>query len=469
MSFQAELGAAAQGLARLALHGTSTLTDAELDVALYARATVIDVARRMCRDVTGIAPTLLEPRIADLEAHPVQALYRALRTHQPIPADTAPSDVLTINPPNPAGRLWKDVARHSLQAHHLWQTGTLGRTAPDVAWAAIGDVAALAGVVAELDSELAVAAGALPGRARHADKLAKAVTSGLRTAAREVAVLADSGPLAVAGPEPRPAPRREVVPVLSTEHAIRAQEQLSSLLRSATHLRPERVALITLGHQRTFAAVEESWRQTGASVDPDLLSAVHHHLGLLTEATGRRWRAASLDGGDPYPLHQAHLLRQELQAGRPILRGLLADATLTGRLVGALADTSAALAETTDAHLQRHAWLRPIADDGGLVWASAKSWDDVPPATQALRAAGVHAAVLRGSTVSQSEAYERLVGSPAPGHTPVAPRQARGARHTLAPAPHVPLLPQTTAGRPVRPGIPPRPAAATYVTRRTRR
>jgi len=469
MSFQAELGAAAQGLARLALHGTSTLTDAELDLALYARTTVIDVARRMCRDVTGIAPTLLEPRIADLEAHPVQALYRALRTHQPIPAVTAPSDVLAIDPPNPAGRLWKDVARHSLQAHHLWQTGTLGRPAPDVAWAAIGDVAALAGVVAELDSELAVAASALPGRARHAEKLAKAVTSGLRTAAREVAVLADSGPLAAAGPEPRPAPRREVVPVLSTEHAIRAQEQLSSLLRSATHLRPERVALITLGHRRTFSAVMESWRQTGASVDPDLRSAVHHHLGLLTEATGRRWRAASLDGGDPYPLHQAHLLWQELQPGRPVLRGLLADATLTGRLVEALADTSAALAETTDAHLRRHAWLRPIADDGGLVWAPAKSWDDVPPATQALRAAGVHAAVLHSSTVSRSEAYERLVGSLAPGHRQAAPRRAPSARHTLAPAPHLPLLPQTTASRPPRPGIPPRPAAATYVARRTRR
>jgi hypothetical protein len=469
MSFQAELCAAAQALARLALHGTSTLTDAELDLALYARATVIDVARRMCRDVTGIAPTLLEPRIADLEAHPVQALYRALRTHQPIPAVTAPSDVLAIDAPNPAGRLWKDVARHSLQAHHLWQTGTLGRPAPDVAWAGIGDVAALAGVVAELDSELAVAAGALPGRARHAEKLAKAVTSGLRTAAREVAVLADSGPLAVTGPEPLPVPRREVVPVLSPQHAIRAQQQLASLLRSASHLRPERVALITLGHQRTFAAVMESWRQTGASVDRDLRGAVHHHLGLLTEATGRRWRAASLDGGDPYPLHQAHLLRQELQPGRPILCGLLADATLTSRLVEALADTSAALAEATDAHLRRHEWLRPIADGRGLVWVPVKSWDDVPPATQALRAAGVHAAVLRGATVSRWQVYERLVGSPAPGHTPAAPRRAQSARHALAPAPHLPLLPQIIAGRPLRPGIPPRPAAATYVTRRTRR
>ena len=469
MTFQDELSAAARALARLAVTGTSRLTDHELDSALYARATVLDIARQICRDLTGGAPARLDPPLAELEAHPVRALHRALRTHQPVPARMAPTDVLSVDPSTRSGRLWKDVTRHALQAHHLWQTGTLGTLTPEVAWAAVVDAATLGSVVAELDAELALAAQALPGRQQHADKLAKAVTSGLRSAAREVALLAASGPLAATGPEPRPATRREIVPVLSPRHAVRAQQQLASMLRSAAHLRPERVALITLGHQRTVTALLDGWRQAGTVVRPELLQEVCHHEDLLARATGRRWRAASVSAGDPYPLHQAHLLRQELQAGRPVLTALLTDPRLTAELIDALADTSAALCETTQAHLSRHAWLHPTHDGDALVWVPTTSAQDIPATTRALHAASIHSEVLRQAVRGESGRIDGLLSTPQPGRERLPVRRTPSARHALAPAPLVPLLPSTAVKRPLHPGVPPRPAAPTYTIRQMRR
>lgn len=481
MSFQGELTAAARGLAHLAAHGTTTVTDPELDVALYARATLLDVAVLMHRDLAGPRAHGLHPRLSEVEADPVRAFGQALHGHQPVPARQAPSDALAVDPASHAGRLWKDVARHALQAHHLWQTGTVDATDPDVAWAGLLDAAAVASVVAELDSELAAAAAALPGRREHADKLAKAATSGLRLAAREVAALAAAGPLP-AGPEPRPATRREVLPVRTPADAVAAQHQLAVLLRGAGHLRPERVALITLGHHRTLEAVLRGWREQHITVDPALHRAVRDHARLLEAACTRQWAAASIDGGDPFPVRQAALLRQALHPDGSLLRRLLADPTAATDLLAAAADTTTALAEVTDAHLRRGAWLRPTARpatrpatqegtrdgarDGTLCWAPARSWHEVPAPTQALRRAGVHATALRAAAAPHLPP-SGFTGGTLPGRRAAPARP--GPRDVLAPAPWLPLLARTTPARPPRPGIPPRPIAPTHVERQMRR
>jgi hypothetical protein len=310
------------------------------------------------------------------------------------------------------------------------------RTPPDSsqAWAGIADVAAITGVLADLDADLVRAAARLPGREALADDLSRAATSGLALAARETAALAAAGPLPPRGLQP-PAPTNRVVVRVADPHtAVAAQQQLAALLRTAGHIRPERLQLITIGHLRACTALIAALDTGTTTEGRQLVGDLRHHARLLLQAADRRPVAASLYGSDPLPVRQAAELYQALKRPGDLILRIVADAELVQGFAAALADTTRALAETADRHLAAGVWLIQVQVDDGLAWQPPDSLHDVPQPFQALRAAAVHAEHL----TRLLPAADQAVPAPAP-------------RRALAPAPFTALR---TPHRPATPDIP---------------
>ena len=257
MTFTDDLHATVAALTQLAVRGSDHLTPRELDIALIGRAAVLDLLTDLHRDLTGIRPRRTHVTAAEIQAHPVAALAAALRQHPRPRTGRAPSDVLAEPATSVAGQAWRDVARHAILAAHAWSTE---RHAPaeegGQAWGGIADVAAIAGVLADLDADLAAAATHMTGRTAAADAL---LQGGDRRAG--LGGTGDRGPGRRRAPaRPRPWSRRPRRTGSSSAPSdptglVAAQEQLAALLRTAGHLRPERLQLITIGHLRACTAL----------------------------------------------------------------------------------------------------------------------------------------------------------------------------------------------------------------------
>jgi hypothetical protein len=444
VTFTDDLHSAVAALARLAVHGSDHLTEGELDLALIGRAAVLDLLGTVHRDLTGIKPRRGRLTAADIQAHPVAALAAVLQHHPRPRPDRAPSEALTQAVLSPPGQAWRDVARHGILADHAWTTGPPMTRDGEQAWAGIADVAAIAAVLVDLDADLAQAAARLPGRRTVADALAQGASAGLALAARETAALAAAGPLPPQGAQPTPSGNRVVVRAMDPRTVVAAQHQLSALLRTAEHLHPERLQLITIGHLRAVTSLAAALEAGGD--DARLLAdELKHHARLLRGAAARRGLAASVYGSDPLPVRQAAELYQALHQPRDAIGRIAADPALSRDFAAALADTTRALADTADRHLAGGTWLVQVEVDEAVTWQPSTSWHAIPPPFQALRAAAVHAAhLVPALSVAEPAAAQR----PGPGP---APRQA------LAPAPFIALR---SARRPPSPAIPPLPVAA---------
>jgi hypothetical protein len=441
MSYATDLAAIARQLAVIGVHGSADLSDRDLDVALTARAGVLELAMVVQRDLTRPAGRSSAAEGSRLEAHPVAGLADALQRHPRVPAEAAPSDLLMGEADSDVGRAWQLIGRHAISAQHHWNTGSLRATGPQ-AWAGLADMAAVGSVIAELDADLAASARSLPGRERAAVGLAGGVTSGLRVAARLVAELAATGPLSE-GPELLPAGNRGLVTITSAGDVPTALEQFATLLRTAGHVRPERLALMVVGHLRTCQAALDA--MPSAPQDPVRLR-LQHHVEALRETTRHPVTAASVRAGDTRSLRQMQVIRQAL-ASTPsqLLADLTADSAQAARLVAGLADGTRALRETADRHIVDGHWLLPDRGSVDMRWQPARTWHEAPRHLQALRFAAVQAEHLAAST-SRTAAEPRK--SLWPRRTPAL------ARNLLQPAPHQPMAPGRLGGRPPFPSVP---------------
>ena len=442
MSYAEHLDQMVAAMARLAVRGCADLDPGEFDLALTGRGAVLELLATLHHDLTGIARRRLYATAAELESHPVAALSAALRFHPRPTVAGPPSDILQLEVTSAAGRLWRDVARHAMLATHEWATGQVRKLDDAQAWAGTADVAAVTGLLTHLDRDLAAAVAQIPGRGQDARCLSEALTSGLRLAARETSALAASGPLAPRGPDRAATPNRVIVRAGDGRQLVAAHHQLAALLRTAGHVRPERIRLMATSHLRTC----QDWAAALArapEVEVSRLAAdVGQHALLLREATFGTTVAASLEVGDALPLRQAGELRHALNARGPTLSAeIAADPDLARGFVAALADTTRALAETADRHLAGGAWIRHVdVDKQPLTWTRSRPWHEVPRPFLALRAAAVH-----------SELLTDRVAPPAKP-SPPGPRQI------------VPLLDRLRAerapARPTAPGVSPSPRAS---------
>ena len=88
MTYADELFQTARALNELAVRGTSTLTEVELDTALLGRSAVLDLLATVNGDVAGIRSNH-RPTVDLLARHPVAAFGQALANYRRI----APHDL----------------------------------------------------------------------------------------------------------------------------------------------------------------------------------------------------------------------------------------------------------------------------------------------------------------------------------------------------------------------------------------
>ena len=194
-----------------------------------------------------------------------------------------------------------------------------------------------------------------------------------------------------------------------------------------------------------------------------LRTALGEHARVLASATTRRWPVASLERGDPHPTRQAMALGYAITGSRELLGPVAEQPDALRHLVVALADTTAALAETADAHLAAGTWLVQTRGTEELRWVRSDTWHDVPEPFQTLRTAAFQVPRLRqlATTDSVDPLRQTVPQRAAAGRQP-AKGWADGVpsvRHLLAPAPFQSLRPGLAPGRPAHPSFPPQPMA----------
>src|SRR5680860_1590191 len=123
MSYAAESHALAAGLGRLLARQSADLDPPGYTQALIGRSATLALATDVHREVAGTGPHAVGRAVADLEAHPVAALGRALYERVRVEPDVAPSEVLAHISGTATGRAWGEVARRAVLAHHDWSTG----------------------------------------------------------------------------------------------------------------------------------------------------------------------------------------------------------------------------------------------------------------------------------------------------------------------------------------------------------
>ena len=257
-----------------------------------------------------------------------------------------------------AGQAWRDVARHAILAAHAWNTE---RHAPaeegGQAWGGIADVAAIAGVLADLDADLAAAATHMTGRTAVADALLRAATAGLALAARETAAAGRRRALCPPdGLESTPPPNRVVV---RAERSRPTGRRPGAAGGAAAHGRAPPAGTAAADHHRAPAGMHRPGRrprdhprqQRPRAWQRPLAAELRRHARLLLEAGGRRGLAASLQRSDALPIRQAAELYQALHHRQGLIAQIAADPELSRGFAAALVDTTRALAETADRHL----------------------------------------------------------------------------------------------------------------------
>jgi hypothetical protein len=407
VSYDEHLQQMTRMLTDLARAGRIDLTEAEVDIALTARRSVLDLLTAVHAETTGLGRTRGPTRIGDLEAHPVAALGQALAQHPRPVLDHAPSDALSRRTETAVGETWRQIARHAMLAGHHWTAGR-GPT-PDEAtrWKSVSDIAATSGLLAALDHRLAEAIERVaPDRVTVIAALRRGTTSGLGVSARETTRLSAAGPIAAAGPDrsATPAARPAVLVARSAAELPATQRRLAALLATgrvrAERLPPLATAIATCGLRI----------RDGIAVDDPVWSAVRseltEHARLLDRAAVRSGRLVSIDaaaratGLRPPPEPE---LSQAGEAYRGLQRfGLLpgSDRHVLGDYVQALADSTRALSEAVDRAIADGRWLvpDPAASPGDPVWASLRPTTPAPAAVKAVRMAAARADTLSAAT-----------------------------------------------------------------------
>jgi len=267
-----------------------TLVLDDVDLALSGRRALLDLLVAVHADVTGLAPSNTIPlRAFDIEAHPVEALGRALRRYPRPPGDLAPTDVALAQPAGPCGAAWQHVARNAAVAHHAWTAGVGQQPDYDEQWTAIADVASLADTLTRLDVGLVVVTATDPGRRPLTSCLRGGLSQALGVAARESLRLAARGPLPDSGPDRIPLPALRVLPVRTPADLPAAQEQLNALLQHGGLLRPERFPALAAMHARACLLLAESLTRTSPFHDDD-----HPRLDIAAVRAALRRHARSL-------------------------------------------------------------------------------------------------------------------------------------------------------------------------------
>ena len=392
------------------------------------------ILAEMTEAVTGLRlGAAVQPDIADLVRHPVrllrgglEALPRIDSSPDPRPPSTRWADLPT-NPARAAGpvQVWTGLVVAAatsgqglrVQAHHM---------SGEQLWTALGEVAALAEVLAVTRSDLLTQFGPVNGRGARGRQAAAA----LAVEAREVVRLAgDPGE-----PDGRAwspiYPSRRVVPVSTLAALPRAVENAGRLLARGDASITDVLALTRVLAQTDRAAVAVL-RAAGPSQDDGseqleaLLSA--HADELATPLTQARATLASLTPGSPAALAQGReigasgLPRLQAAAGgaaeaRAILPHVTAYAAATADMTIALRDAAArAVAEHGVA-------VRDRSGDSPLLWRPAADFD-LAPFVRALDGA---------AHTARRAAIEATTDVPAPGAERALRASTAQLRHALA-------------------------------------
>lgn len=435
-------------LGQLAVTASSTALDrAGLDLAMGTRRETIELLRTVLADTTGISREhtgIVESRrsagdqrrVEELERHPVGMLSRTLAAH-PAPQGRQSLMDAFASPanPSPAREGWARAGRHAVLATHEWSVRR-PRSSPDQHWSAVADVAAVAQAVVVLDLDLLDVARRLPGvDPAVVDALEDATTSGLKTAAREAASLAATGPLPPWGePGPDAQPTR-VMMVRSSGDLVAAQRRLPLQVADSTHLAPRAVVTLATGQGRLLATAAEGLR----SVDGPRAEQALQVARQLTAAVTSARQLAALQPDDPRPVTQTGEMVRHL--GRVAAEGWTPEVVAKYQpALAALVDhcpaVVEALARSSKEAVRTGQWIVPNtvavrAQDP--LWRLSTRADPDPKVCVELHAVAARAQAALGSPVTSGPA------APAPSMAP--PRQ------TLAQ-----IAEQDRRTRPVQPG-----------------
>jgi hypothetical protein len=438
VSYDRHLQHMTRGLFDLARRGQSDLSAADVDIALTARRSVLELLTAVHTDTTGLSPARGVARIGDLEAHPVAVLGQALARHPRPVLDEAPTDVLGRATETATGETWRHIARDALLAGHHWSAGRGLVTDEATAWKSIADVAASAGLLVALDPPLAdVIDRVAPDRQNVVASLRLGNTSGVGVSARESARLSAAGPIASAGPNrsatPAACPRvlvaRSVADLPVTHHRLAA-------LLGAVPLRAERVPALATAIARCCLRVHD-----GIATDDPAWAVVRQtlqeHARLLQRATLRPGGIISNPAAMGLPpgaeTGPEPALRQASEAHRSLMH-LGPPTACTGRLlrdyVHALASSTRALSEAVDQAIAARHWVvpDPEAPPEGPAWKTLRPTASPPSSVTALRAAAAHAETLSAAARAAmtpggdgaAATRDRLTSTPEAGPAPSA-------------------------------------------------
>src|SRR5665647_1808107 len=348
------------------------------------------VLAEMTETVTGLRlGAAVQPDIADLVRHPVRLLRGGLVALPRIdtsPGPRPPSSRWADLPANPAGaagpvQVWTGLVVAAAtsgqglraQAHQL--SGAQR-------WTALGEIAALAEVLAVTRSDLLIQVGSANGRGARSRQAAAA----LAVEAREVVRLAgDPGE-----PEGRAwnpiYPSRRIVPVSTLAALPTAVENVGQLLARGDASITDVLSLTRVLAQTDRAAVAvlraaDTPAEGGFERLVALLDA--HADGLATSVTAARANLASLSPGSPAALAQG---REIGASGLPRLQAAARRAAEARAVVphvtayaAATADMTIALRDAASRAVAGHGVaVRDRSEDSPLLWRPAADFDVAP-------------------------------------------------------------------------------------------
>ena len=297
-------------LARSNLEPRRRVADLDLDVALTARAAVLAGAAVVLGDLVPASGRAVPRRsnlLAVTERDPLHALGLVLRNRGRPDLTRSPSELLDAAAPgSPTTLRWAAVGRQAVIADSIW-TSAPRALGGEHAWHVIGEVAALAELVAMVDADLAVAAAdaARPDATLYLER-----TAGLRLASREVRSLAGGVPQSGADatatrthPVIRAAESRGVIVPTNGEGAVHALRRLTTTLRNADVLTPQHARSTALVGRDVciLAAAAGASDPSGADLRRQLGDVA---ASLNAVVNSRHGEATLLIGNEPALEHQ---------------------------------------------------------------------------------------------------------------------------------------------------------------------
>ena len=340
----------------------------------------------MTETVTGLRiGAAIQPEIADLVRHPVRLLRGGLASLPrigPAPDSRPPSTRWADLPARPAPaagpvQIWTGLvvaaatAGEGLRAQERHFSGAQR-------WAALGEVAALAEVLAATRSDLLTELGADSPR----DTRSRQAAAALAVEAREVVRLAGD-PGQPDGRTWNPVrPSRRIVPISSLAALPTAVENVGRLFARGDASITDVLSLARVLAQTDRAVVAALRTAGNAGTDGrDLVDLLASHSDSLAVAVTRaRANVASLVPGSPAVLAQG---REIGAAGLPKLRAAAVRPSLAREAVSNLTAYAAATAGTTVALLgaasnalaEHSVAVRDHSDDALLRWVPAAGFD----------------------------------------------------------------------------------------------